>query len=238
MSLRFIFQSDRKIYLVLDFFDASELFFNLRNEGRFNEKKSKFYSAQICLALECLHSNGIIYHDLSPENILLDNEGYVKITDFCLSKDSLKDGMVRHTFCGSPEYLAPEVLHQRGFGKSAVWWSFGTLLYEMMTGLPPFYNASTNLLMIEERPLMEEIPLHLPKYLSKAARSIFLGLLERDSKKRLGSSDKDALEIEQHVFYADIDWLKLYKKEIKPPFEAKGVEQEHEFEEEHAAICP
>ena len=110
VSLRFAFQTDAKLYMVLDFFNGGELFFHLKREGRFSEKRSKFYAGEICLALECLHGKGIIYRDLKPENILLDADGHIKITDFGLSKDSLKGDMITHTFCGTPEYLAPEVL--------------------------------------------------------------------------------------------------------------------------------
>merc|ERR1712154_638919 len=234
VSLRYSFQSDAKLYMVLDFFNGGELFFHLKNEGRFSQKRSKFYSGEICLTLKCLHSAGIIYRDLKPENVLLDSDGHIKITDFGLSKDSLKGDMITHTFCGTPEYLAPEVLHQQGHGKAVDWWSFGTLLYEMMTGLPPFYNENLNIMY--EKILHAPIP--LPKYLTKEARSIFLGLLERDPKRRLGSSDKDAIEIEGHAFYKDIDWTKLYNKEIKPPFKPKVKDQndtsnvDEEFTEE------
>ena len=222
--------------MLLDFFDGGELFSHLKNEGRFSQKRSKFYSGEICLALKCLHSNGIIYRDLKPENVLLDTEGHVKITDFGLSKDSLKGDMISHTFCSTPEYVAPEVLvpQDNDIGNEVDWWSFGTILYEMMTGLPPFYNQNLNI-MYEK---ILNAPLPLPKYLSKEARSILLGLLERDPKRRLGSSDKDAEEMEQHPFYKDIDWVKLYKKEIKPPFKPKVKDEndtsnvDEEFTEE------
>merc|ERR1719229_2220963 len=184
VSLRFSFQSDAKLYMVLDFFNGGELFFHLKNEGRFSQKRSKFYSGEICLALKCLHSNGIIYRDLKPENVLLDHEGHIKITDFGLSKDSLDGNKLTHTFCGTPEYLAPEVLLQQGHGKPVDWWSFGTLLYEMMTGLPPFYDQNLRL-MYEKIQFAPVVP---PKFFSKEARSLFYGLLERDVSKRLGSS--------------------------------------------------
>jgi len=222
VSLRYAFQSDAKLYMVLDFFNGGELFFHLKREGRFTEKRSKFYAGEICLALGHLHSKGIIYRDLKPENLLLDSDGHIKITDFGLSKDSLKDGMITHTFCGTPEYLAPEVLKQEGHGKAVDWWSFGTLLYEMMTGLPPFYNQNLNIMY--ERILNAPIP--LPKWLSKEARSIFLGLLERDPKRRLGTSQRDCLEIEEHPFFVSIDFPKLEKKEIPPPFVPKVEDEE------------
>merc|ERR1719410_1273832 len=211
VSLRYAFQSEAKLYMILDFF-----------------------SGGICLALECLHLRGTIYRDLKPENILLDSEGHIKITDFGLSKDSLKGDQLTHTFCGTPEYLAPEVLQQQGHGKAVDWWTFGTLLYEMMTGLPPFYNQNLNVMY--EKILHAPIP--MPKYLSKEARSLFLGLLERDPKRRLGSSKEEALEIEEHVFFKDIDWKKLYNKELKPPFKPKVKDQndtsnvDEEFTEE------
>jgi len=222
VSLRFAFQTDAKLYMILDFFNGGELFFHLKKEGRFTEKRAKYYSAEIGLALGHLHGKGIIYRDLKPENLLLDQEGHIKITDFGLSKESLKDGMITHTFCGTPEYLAPEVLKQEGHGKAVDWWSFGTLLYEMMTGLPPFYNQNLNIMY--ERILNAPIP--LPKWLSKEARSIFLGLLERDPKRRLGSSQRDSLEIQEHPFFVSIDFDKLYKKEIPPPFVPKVDDEE------------
>eukprot|EP01083_Nonionella_stella_P043121 116394_1 len=221
VSLRYAFQSEAKLYMILDFFNGGELFFHLKKDGRFTEKRARFYSAEICVALECLHLKGIIYRDLKPENILLDADGHIKITDFGLSKDSLKTDTLTHTFCGTPEYLAPEVLQQQGHGKAVDWWSFGTLLYEMMTGLPPFYNQNLNIMY--EKILNAPIP--MPKYLSKESRSLFLGLLERDPKRRLGSSKEDASEIKEHIFFKPMDWKKLSTKQLKPPYKPKVVSE-------------
>lgn len=214
VSLQYAFQTDAKLYMVLDFFNGGELFFHLKREGRFTEPRSKFYGAEILLGLGCLHEHNIVYRDLKPENILLDNSGHIKITDFGLSKDSLEGTMLTHTFCGTPEYLAPEILQQRGHGKAVDWWSYGTLLYEMMTGLPPFYNMNLNVMY--EKILHAPVP--LPKFLSKEARSLFLGLLEREVSQRLGSGDEDAEEIQSHPFFQDVDFESLYRKEIQPPF--------------------
>merc|ERR1719204_731277 len=240
VSLRFSFQSDAKLYMVLDFFNGGELFFHLKKDGRFPEQRARFYGGEICLALECLHLTGTIYRDLKPENILLDADGHIKITDFGLSKDSLKGDQLTHTFCGTPEYLAPEVLQQQGHGKAVDWWSFGTLLYEMMTGLPPFYNMNLNIMY--EKILHAPVP--LPKFLSKEARMLFLGLLEREVTHRLGSGPEDAKEIKETLFFKPIDFAALMKKEIQPPFKpqvADGMDTsmiEDEFTNEPVKDTP
>jgi len=212
VSLRYAFQTPAKLYMVLDFFNGGELFFHLKRDGRFTESRTRFYAAEILLALEELHSHNIVYRDLKPENILLDNEGHIKVTDFGLSKDSLVGQRLTHTFCGTPEYLAPEILQQQGHGKAVDWWSFGTLCYEMLTGLPPFYN--TNLNIMYEKILHAPIP--LPKSLTREARSLFLGLLERDVACRLGRNG--ATEIKEHPFFKKTDFEAMLKKEIDPPF--------------------
>jgi serine/threonine protein kinase len=236
--------------MVLDYFTGGELFFHLKNEGKFSEDRARLYAAEIVLALECIHKNDIIYRDLKPENILLDNEGlfkvayhtvdfdwtiigeflfsfegiltcsgHIRLTDFGLSKDSIKDNSLAHTFCGTPEYLAPEILYNKGHGKAVDWWSLGTLLYEMLTGLPPFY--STNINVMYEKIL--RAPLTFPPELSPAAASLLSGLIERDVNKRLGSLGSDADDIKSHPFFDGLDWNKLYNKEIEPPFKPKGA---------------
>lgn len=214
VSIRYAFQTDAKLYMILDFFNGGELFYHLKNEGRFTEDRVRFYAAQIALALECLHKKNIVYRDLKPENVLLDSEGNIRITDFGLSKSSMESDTLTHTFCGTPEYLAPEVLQGRGHTRSVDWWSYGTLLYEMMTGLPPFYNPNVNIMY--DRILHATIP--FPEHLSPRARSLFIGLLQRDPSKRLGSGPIDAEEVRRHEFFLEIDWDKLYHKKVKAPF--------------------
>lgn len=220
VSLRYAFQTEDKLYMILDYFTGGELFFHLKNTGRFPEARAKYYAAEITLALECLHANGIIYRDLKPENVLLDDLGHIRLTDFGLSKESIVGDQLTHTFCGTPEYLAPEVIHGSGYGKAVDWWSLGTLLYEMLTGLPPFYNQ--NLHVMYEKIIRAKLV--FPAYLSPEAKSLLSGLLDRDPKTRLGCGETDAAELKAHPFFADIDFEKLYRKEIPPPFKPKVVD--------------
>jgi len=216
VSLRFAFQSDTKLYMILDYFTGGELFFHLKNSGRFDEDRARYYAAEIALALNCLHSHDIVYRDLKPENVLLDDEGHIKLTDFGLSKDSVAKNALTHTFCGTPEYLAPEVIHGAGYGQAVDWWSLGTLLYEMLTGLPPFFNQ--NLHVMYEKIIRAKLT--FPSYVTDSARQILSSLLERNPKKRLGSGGVD--EIKNHPFFKGIDWKNLLDKKIKTPFKPLG----------------
>jgi len=237
VSLRFAFQTDDKLYMILDYFTGGELFFHLKNTGRFKEARAKFYAAEISSALECLHAHAIVYRDLKPENVLLDENGHIILTDFGLSKESITGTQLTHTFCGTPEYLAPEVIHGSGYGKAVDWWSLGTLLYEMLTGLPPFYNQ--NLHVMYEKIIRAKLT--FPDYLSPEAKSLLTGLLDRDPKTRLGSGPGDAEEIKCHPFFKDIDWKKLYNKELPPPFKPNvqdGKEDTSNVDEEFTKETP
>lgn len=143
VGLNMAFQTADKLFFVLDYCGGGELFFHLGKVGRFPEERSKFYAAQIVLALEYVHKLGVIYRDLKPENVLLDQNGNVRLTDFGLSKEGVSDHSTgANSFCGTPEYIAPEVLLRQGHGRAVDWWSLGALLYEMITGLPPFYSRN------------------------------------------------------------------------------------------------
>ena len=143
VKLHFAFQTPAKVYLVMDFVNGGELFFHLKREGRFSEDRVRFYAAECVLALEHLHSRGIIYRDLKPENILLDAEGHVKLTDFGLSKTGIK-GDQTSTFCGTPEYLAPEVIKGAGYGVEVDLWSLGLVMFEMLCGHHPYKIKNKN----------------------------------------------------------------------------------------------
>jgi len=213
VKLHYAFQTDAKLYMILDYINGGELFFHLKREGRFPESRVQLYAAEIVLALAHLHSLDIVYRDLKPENILLNSEGHIVITDFGLSKEINPDEGTG-TFCGTPEYLAPEVLKGQGHGVAVDWWSLGTLMFEMLTGLPPFYSPNINIMY--QKILSGE--LRFPSYISSEAQSLLEGLLTRDPEKRLGSASKDAKDIKAHPFFKSIDWDKLYRKEIPAQF--------------------
>mmetsp|Transcript_25028 Transcript_25028/g.82012 ORF Transcript_25028/g.82012 Transcript_25028/m.82012 type:complete len:540 (-) Transcript_25028:125-1744(-) len=214
VGLRYAFQNEAKLYMVLDYLNGGELFFHLKNSGRFDEPRVRIYSAELVLALGHLHSLGIVYRDLKPENVLLDKDGHIRITDFGLAKKNVTDNASAKTFCGTPEYLAPEILHGTGHGRAVDWWSLGTLMFEMLNSLPPFYD--TNLNQMYKKILKD--PLVFPSFFSANSKDVLTKLLDRNPETRLGSHESDAEEIKAHPFFAAIDFEKLYNKQIPAPF--------------------
>ncbi|KIK80728.1 hypothetical protein PAXRUDRAFT_833365 [Paxillus rubicundulus Ve08.2h10] len=213
VPLKFSFQSEQKLYLVLAFVNGGELFHHLQREQRFNEERSRFYSAELLLALEHLHELDVVYRDLKPENILLDYTGHIALCDFGLCKLNMKDSDTTNTFCGTPEYLAPEILNGQGYNKAIDWWTLGVLLYEMLSGLPPFYDEVTD--KMYQKILTD--PLLFGPDIGTEARSILTSLLNRDPARRLGVNGAE--EIKKHPFFEKhIDFRKLLQKKIQPPF--------------------
>jgi len=208
----FAFQSEGKLYMVLNYLPGGELFYRLKREGRFSVERVRLYGAEIASGLGHLHSLDMIYRDLKPENILLDEVGHICLTDFGLSKESVSTPNAARTFCGTPEYLAPEILQGVGHGKGVDWWSLGTLIFEMLTGLPPFYSRNIN--HMYEKILKAE--LRCPSFLPPDVKSLVEGLLIRDSTKRLGSGEGDIKELEEHDFFTPLDFKKVYEKEYTP----------------------
>eukprot|EP00008_Paramoeba_atlantica_P011858 CAMPEP_0201493132 /NCGR_PEP_ID=MMETSP0151_2-20130828/36227_1 /ASSEMBLY_ACC=CAM_ASM_000257 /TAXON_ID=200890 /ORGANISM="Paramoeba atlantica, Strain 621/1 / CCAP 1560/9" /LENGTH=663 /DNA_ID=CAMNT_0047880317 /DNA_START=60 /DNA_END=2051 /DNA_ORIENTATION=+ len=215
VNLKYAFQTKDKLYMILDYLNGGELFFHLSNVDRFSESRAKMYAAEIVLALGYLHENQIVYRDLKPENLLLDMQGHVCVTDFGLVKEGLPYGQLTYTFCGSPEYLAPEILQAKGYGRAVDWWALGTFLYEMLEGLPPFYDDDISVMNCKI--LTQPLYFH-PDHFSKEAKDILKGLLERDPNKRLGASREGAEEIKRHPFFKDVDWDMLYHRKVEPEF--------------------
>lgn len=213
VGLHYSFQTKDKLYFVLDYVNGGELFFHLSKERVFNEPRAKFYAAEITSAIGYLHSHNIIYRDLKPENILLDSDGHIVLTDFGLCKEVLRERDTTNTFCGTPEYLAPEVIRKEAYDRCVDWWCLGAVLYEMLNSLPPFYSR-------DNAELCDNIlhkPVRLRANMSVAARNILESLLHKDKRKRLGAID-DADEVKRHEFFQSINWSDLEAKRILPPF--------------------
>uniref|UniRef100_A0AC34REV9 Ribosomal protein S6 kinase n=1 Tax=Panagrolaimus sp. JU765 TaxID=591449 RepID=A0AC34REV9_9BILA len=213
-DLLYAFQTGGKLYLILEYLSGGELFMHLEREGIFMEEAASFYLAEIVVALEHLHSQGIIYRDLKPENILLDSKGHVKLTDFGLCKESIEGDQKTHTFCGTIEYMAPEILMRIGHGKAVDWWSLGALAFDMLTGGPPF-TAENRKKTIDK---ILKSRLSLPAYLSAEARDFIKRLLKRHVDTRLGSGPCDAEEIKDHSFFRYMNWQAVYNRNMDPPF--------------------
>uniref|UniRef100_A0A8C4H944 Serum/glucocorticoid regulated kinase 2 n=1 Tax=Dicentrarchus labrax TaxID=13489 RepID=A0A8C4H944_DICLA len=190
-----------------------ELFFHLQRERCFSEPRARFYTAEVASAIGYLHSLNIVYRDLKPENILLDSQGHVVLTDFGLCKEGVEPEGTTSTFCGTPEYLAPEVLRKEPYDRTVDWWCLGAVLYEMIYSLPPFYSRDVG----EMYDGILHKPLPLPPGKSEAASALLVGLLQKDQHRRLGAI-ADFLEIKNHIFFSPINWDDLYHKRITPPY--------------------
>ncbi|XP_042165294.1 ribosomal protein S6 kinase alpha-3-like isoform X1 [Oncorhynchus tshawytscha] len=214
VRLHYAFQTEGKLYLILDFLRGGDLFTRLSKEVMFTEEDVKFYLAELALALDHLHGLGIIYRDLKPENILLDEQGHIKLTDFGLSKESIDHENKAYSFCGTVEYMAPEVVNRRGHTLSADWWSYGVLMFEMLTGTLPFQGKDRK----ETMTMILKAKLGMPQSLSQEAQSLLRNLFKRNPGNRLGAGPDGVEEIKRHFFFSTIDWNKLFRREIHPPF--------------------
>lgn len=215
VGLKFSFQSQAQLFFVTDYKSGGELFWHLQREGRFTEDRARFYIAELILALEHLHKYNIVYRDLKPENILLDATGHVALCDFGLSKADLEAGQLTNTFCGTTEYLAPEILlDESGYSNLVDFWSLGVLLFEMCCGWSPFYAEDT-------QQMYRNICFGKIKFprgvIGDEGKQFVKGLLNRNPKHRLGAQ-RDAEDLKEHAFFQDIDWDALAHKQIQPVF--------------------
>ena len=213
-KLYYAFQTKKSLFMITEFMAGGEMFHHLHECGHFDENRTRFYIAELVLAIDHLHKNNILYRDLKPENILLDEIGHIKLTDFGLSKimNNIEKDKT-YTVCGTPIYVAPEVLSGRGYNKLVDWWSLGVLLYEFLAGYSPFREMKNRIdLNIYKRKLKQD-PL-----ISDTAFNLIQKLCQTNVEERLGKNVKD---IKNHKFFEDIDWVKLEKKQITPPFKPK-----------------
>lgn len=210
----FTFQTDAKVFIVLEYIPGGELFTRLKEEGKFSERRAQLYAAELVLGIGHLHQHGILYRDLKPENILVDSDGHLKITDFGFAKSFIKkEGeIMTSTFCGTPEYLPPEVFRQLPYSRSVDWWSLGVILFEMLSGYQPFYNENPQKMC--KAILFGKV--EYPNYFSANAKDLCSKLLEKDPKRRIGSGPTDAEEIKKHDFFIGINWNNVINKKTKP----------------------
>ena len=213
-KLYYAFQNEKKLFMITEYMPGGEMFYHLHMNDHFNENKARFYIAEIVLAINHLHKNNILYRDLKPENILLDELGHIKLTDFGLSKimNNIEKDKT-YTVCGTPIYVAPEVLTGQGYNKLVDWWSVGVLLYEFLAGYSPYREARTKIDIKIYKKNLEQDPL-----ISDTAFDLIKKFCTFDVSKRIGKNFED---IKNHEFFKDIDWIKLEKKEITPPYKPK-----------------
>ena len=214
VNLNYAFQTKTKLFLILDFCPGGDLGKIIAHERRFTEDRARLYIAEVLLALQDLHKRDIIYRDLKPDNVVLDDNGHALLTDFGLSKEGvLEVNKGAKSFCGSIAYLAPEMLRRVGHGKSVDWYLLGVLLYEMLVGSPPYFSGN-------KEELFHNIingPLKLPRSISSEAKNLMVSLLNRNPTKRLGAGPEGAAEIMKHKFFESINWDDVMQKNTNPP---------------------
>ncbi|KAF9012670.1 kinase-like domain-containing protein [Cyathus striatus] len=209
------FQDAGNLYMVMDFVPGGELFSLLRRSHRFPDPVAKFYAAEVALALNHLHSLNIIYRDLKPENILLNYDGHIKIADFGFAKAC---ETTTWTLCGTPDYLAPEIIHGHRYNKSVDWYALGILIYEMLTGLPPYHMDTPNHLKLYEKITKGPSAILWPAAFNPNVTDLILKLLEGDPSKRYGNLRHGSGDVFAHPWFTEVDWRKLAMREITAPY--------------------
>jgi len=250
VGLHSCFQTPSRLFFVIEFVRGGDLMFHMQRQRRLPEEHARFYSAEICLALNYLHERGIIYRDLKLDNVLLDHEGHIKLTDYGMCKEGIRQGDTTSTFCGTPNYIAPEILRAEDYGFSVDWWALGVLLYEMLAGRSPFdiVGATDNPDQNTEDYLFQVIlekTIRIPRSLSVKAASILKGFLNKNPADRLGCSREHGfMEIMTHPFFRTIEWELLEQKQIIPPYRPR-LENERdlanfppEFTDEPVQLTP
>jgi len=224
VGLHSCFQTPSRLFFIIEFVNGGDLMFHMQRQRRLPEEHARFYSAEICLALNFLHEKGIVYRDLKLDNVLLDSDGHIKLTDYGMCKEGLRPGDSTSTFCGTPNYIAPEMLRGEDYDFSVDWWALGVLMFEMLAGRSPFdiVGQTDNPDQNTEDYLFQVIlekPIRIPRSLSVKAASVLKGFLNKSPVERLGCHPTTGFgDIQSHPFFRTIDWELLFAKQITPPY--------------------
>lgn len=209
-ALHFAWQTEEKLYLCMNYCPGGELFFIRQQHGIFQPAQVRLYVAEIALAIGALHAKGFVYRDLKLENLLLDAEGHICLADFGLAKYAERC----HTFCGTPEYVAPEMIQGKSYGREVDWWALGTLAYEMLVGAPPFFSRNQNVMY---QKILRQ-PLTFPEHVSPSAQRIISDFMQKAPEARLGASVADVAAVQSHPYFRELDWEKVLRKGYSPVF--------------------
>ncbi|KAH9997841.1 hypothetical protein BJV77DRAFT_1137197 [Russula vinacea] len=239
LGLHSCFQTETRVYFVMEYVSGGDLMLHIQRK-QFSLRQAKFYASEVLLALEYFHANGIIYRDLKLDNILLTLDGHVKVADYGLCKEDMWHGSTTGTFCGTPEFMAPEILLEQRYGRAVDWWAFGVLTYEMLLGQSPFRGDDEDEIFDA---ILEDEPLY-PITMPRDAVSILQKLLTRDPARRLGSGKGDAEEIKKHPFFKDVNFDDIFNKRVPPPYfptingSADTSNFDEEFTKEQPTLTP
>ncbi|KAF3914183.1 Phototropin-2 [Orbilia brochopaga] len=235
LNLHACFQTETRVYFVMEYISGGDLMLHIQR-GQFGTKRAQFYAAEVCLALKYFHENGVIYRDLKLDNILLTLDGHIKIGDYGLCKEEMWYGSTTSTFCGTPEFMAPEILLDKRYGRAVDWWAFGVLIYQMLLQQSPFRGEDEDEIydaILSDEPLY---PIHMPR----DSVSILQKLLTREPELRLGSGPTDAQEIMSHAFFRNVNWDDIYHKRVPSPFlpQISSPTDTSNFDQEFTSVTP
>lgn len=235
LNLHACFQTETRVYFVMEYISGGDLMLHIQR-GQFGTKRAQFYAAEVCLALKYFHENGVIYRDLKLDNIMLTLDGHIKVADYGLCKEEMWYGSTTSTFCGTPEFMAPEILLDKKYGRAVDWWAFGVLIYQMLLQQSPFRGEDEDEIydaILADEPLY---PIHMPR----DSVSILQKLLTREPEMRLGSGPTDAQEIMSHAFFRNINWDDIYHKRVQPPFipQITSPTDTSNFDTEFTSVTP
>ncbi|GES59850.1 protein kinase c [Aspergillus terreus] len=235
LNLHACFQTETRVYFVMEYISGGDLMLHIQR-GQFGLKRAQFYAAEVLLALKYFHENGVIYRDLKLDNILLTLDGHIKIADYGLCKENMWYGATTSTFCGTPEFMAPEILLDKKYGRAVDWWAFGVLIYQMLLQQSPFRGEDEEEIydaILADEPLY---PIHMPR----DSVSILQKLLTREPELRLGSGPTDAQEVMSHAFFRNVNWDDIYHKRVPPPFKPtiSNATDTSNFDQEFTSVTP